>query len=206
MNADSNREVVGVFFGVFGENIKVALVGKNTGVDLLKFTLLTVAALVFAQQLRIRKSSLGVFVKGFHVRVGGGVVEVKIAFFNVFAVVAFVAGEADKSFFENRVLVVPKREGEAKSLVIVRDTKDSILAPTIGAGPRVIVGEIGPSLALVVVVLPNGAPLPLTQVGTPSAPMRNLCGRLLKAFLITHQRSTLASFSCSGGGEAFDTH
>lgn len=42
---------------------------------------------------------MGVFVEGFGVGVGGGGIEVVVAFFDVFSVVAFVAGEAEEAFF-----------------------------------------------------------------------------------------------------------
>ena len=40
-------------------------------------------------------------------------VEIEVVLFDVLAVIAFVAGQAEEPLLEDRVLFIPQREGEA---------------------------------------------------------------------------------------------
>ena len=46
-------------------------------------------------------------------------VKVVIEFFNVLAVVPLMSCNAEKAFLEDWILAVPKRQGEAKALVVI---------------------------------------------------------------------------------------
>ena len=48
-----------------------------------------------------------ILVEHLHVGVGWHVVEVKIVLLDVLAVIAFVAGQPEEPFFEDRILAVP---------------------------------------------------------------------------------------------------
>jgi hypothetical protein len=75
-------------------------------------------------------------------------VEIEVIFFNVLAVVALRVGQPEKSFFENRVLAVPQRQREAQALVVVGETCQTVLAPAIRPGARLIVAEVVPGSPL----------------------------------------------------------
>src|SRR5206468_3400148 len=51
------------------------------------------------------------------------------------------------------------------------DPEQPVLAPAVGPGERVLVGEGGPVRVLGRVVLADGAPLPLAQVRPPPLPV-----------------------------------
>lgn len=55
-------------------------------------------------------------------------------------------------------------------LVIIAETRDSVLAPAIGAAPGVIVRQVIPRVAAGTIVFAHGAPLPLGQIRSPLAP------------------------------------
>src|SRR5206468_4958217 len=52
----------------------------------------------------------------------------------------------------------------------VGDPPEAVLAPAIGAGAGLVVGEVVPRIAVLAVVLAHRAPLPLAQVGPPLLP------------------------------------
>ena len=81
-----------------------------------------------------------------------------------------VAAEAEHPLLEDRVLAVPQRQGEAERLPVVADAGHAVLVPPVGPGPGVVVREVVPGRAVLAVVLPDRAPGPLGQVGTPGAP------------------------------------
>src|SRR6185369_5557013 len=87
---------------------------------------------------------------------------------HVLAVVALLAGEAEEPLLEERIAAVPQREGEAQVLAVVAQPADPVLAPAVGARPRVVERERGPRLAVGGVVLAHRAPGAEREVGTPS--------------------------------------
>ena len=58
----------------------------------------------------------------------------------------------------------------SRALLIVADTGQAVLAPVVGARPRLVVAEICPGVAVLAVILANRAPLALAQIGPPLAP------------------------------------
>src|SRR4030095_16582123 len=56
-------------------------------------------------------------------------------------------------------------------LVIIAETRDSVLAPAIRPAPGVIVRQVIPRGATGTVVFAHGAPLPLGQIGSPPPPV-----------------------------------
>src|SRR5262249_20363382 len=102
---------------------------------------------------------------------GRRAVEIVIELLDVFAVVAFVIGQAKEPFFEDRVMPVPQRQGQAKQQLIVAKTPNPVLAPAIGAAPRVVVREIIPCIAVFAVVFAHRAPLPFAEVWPPTPPL-----------------------------------
>src|SRR5215813_7654195 len=119
----------------------------------------------------IRIFDLRILIKASHVRMRGRGVEVVVVFLDVLAVISFVAGQAEQALLENRIAPVPQRQRKAQPLVIIGDAAQPVLAPAIGARPRMIVRKILPGFAGRTVVLADGAPLALAEVRSPSAPV-----------------------------------
>src|SRR5262249_30627295 len=104
------------------------------------------------------------------VGVGRGAVEVEVVLLDVLPVVALAVGQAEQALFEDGVLAVPEGQGEAEALLIVGDAGQAVLAPAVGAGAGLVVGEVVPGVAAVAVVLAHGPPLPLAEVRAPLLP------------------------------------
>ena len=181
VDGDTDENVVGVRFGVFGENVEVTGVVEDAGVGEFELRIGAGAAAVFFDQAGVGEFGLRVFVEGLHVGVGGGAVEIVVVFFDVFAVVAFVAGEAEEAFLEDWVLVIPEGEGEAEAAFAVGDAEQAVFAPAVGAGAGVIVGEVTPDVAVGGVIFADGGPLALGKVGAPAFPVVLAEGILLEA-------------------------
>src|SRR5262249_53621792 len=100
----------------------------------------------------------------------GGGVEVIVQLLDVLAVVALGVGEAEEPFLEDGVAAVPQGEGEAEPALAVADAQQPVLAPAVGPATGMVVGERPPAVAGGGVILADGAPLALGQVGPPKLP------------------------------------
>src|SRR5205085_11034188 len=99
-------------------------------------------------------------------------VEVKIIFLHILAVVAFAIDQSEQTFLQNRICAVPKRERETKTLLVVRNSGQSVFAPAVRARARLIVAEVIPRVATGAIVFTHRAPLPLREVRAPFLPGR----------------------------------
>src|SRR5262245_22407248 len=97
-------------------------------------------------------------------------IEVEVVLLHVLAVVAFGVGEPEEPLLEDRVASVPQRDGETQLLLIVGKPGKAVLSPPVGARARLVVREVIPRVAIDAVVLSNGAPLAIAQIGAPLAP------------------------------------
>src|SRR5438874_50023 len=90
----------------------------------------------------------------------------------VLTVVPFRVGEAEDPLLEDGVASVPEGEGEAEDLGFVADSREAVLVPAVGAGPGVVVRQVLPGPILIgAIVLPDGAPGALGEVGAPALPV-----------------------------------
>ena len=101
---------------------------------------------------------------------GRRAVEVEVVLLDVLAVVALAVGQPEQAFLEDRVLAVPQGQREAEPLLVVGDAGQAVFAPAIGARAGLVVGEVIPGVAALAVVLADGPPLALAQVGSPLLP------------------------------------
>src|SRR4051812_44645183 len=171
VGSDLNQNVVGLGLGIFDEDIEVAILIEDAGIDQLKFRLTFPAPTVFFNELPIRKFGLRIFVEHLQVRMSGRRVEIVIKLFDVFAVVAFGAGEAEKTFLKDRVTAVPQGKREAEQLLVIAESADAIFSPAIGAGAGMVVWEMIPRSALGRIILADSAPLALGEIRAPFAPV-----------------------------------
>src|SRR5262245_13048152 len=97
-------------------------------------------------------------------------VEVEVVLLHILAVISFGVGQSEQPFLENRIVVVPQREREAKVDAVVRESRDAVLAPAIYPGAGLIVTEGVPSVAVGALVFPHRSPLALAEIRTPLPP------------------------------------
>ena len=68
-------------------------------------------------------------------------------------------------------MAVPQCDRETEVLVPVADAGKAILIPAICPAASVVVGKVGPRIAIRAIVLTHGTPGPLAEVGTPMLPV-----------------------------------
>src|SRR5260370_10090229 len=168
---DSDENVFDVGFGILDENVKIAVPGENSRVEQFKLRLTTAATLALLQQGFVRKFRLRIFVEHAHVAVRGCRVEVKVIFLDVLAMIALISRKAKKPFFQNVVASIPQRQPETDHLVQIADSAEAVLSPAIRARTRGGGREQFASGAARTVMLADGSPLPLRQIGPPALPM-----------------------------------
>ena len=170
VGAQADHDVLRVLLGVFDLDVEVPVVVEDAGVEKLVLGAFAVAGLVFANQLLIRESALGILVQPLHVRVARDVVEVEVVLLHILAVVAFPGDHAEQPLLENGIALVPECEGETQHLITVGDAGESVLAPPVGLRARMRVREVSPGVSVRRIVLAHRAPGALGDVGSPVAP------------------------------------
>ena len=175
--------------GVLDDDVEVAVLVEDPGVEQLVLHLLLAAAAVGRDQVLVRERALRILVLAAQVGVRRRAVEVEPVLLDVLAVVALAVGEAEHPLLEDRVGAVPERQRQAQPLALVADPGDPVLAPAVRARARVVVGEVVPRVAVVAVVLAHRAPLALAQVRAPRLPGHLIPAGLLEANV----------FGCAGG-------
>ena len=181
VHRDLHQQVLGGRLRVLDEDVEVAVLVEDARVEKLVLRLLAAPLPVRPHDVAVGVGGLGVLVEVLHVRVRGSGVEVEVVLLHVLAVIALAVGEAEQALLEDRVLAVPERERQADPLLVVRDSRDAVLAPAVGARACVVVGKVVPGVAVVAVVLTDGAPLALAQVGAPLLPGSLPAPRLFEA-------------------------
>ena len=171
VSRDADEDIFSRGLRIFDEDIEIAVFIEHARVEQFVFGIVAAPAAVFFNQSRVGKFRLRILVEVFHVRVGGGRVQIKVALFHVFPVVPLIARKPEEAFLQNGVPAVPQSESETIKLVTVRDPADAILTPAVGPGPCVVVREVFPRSAIGAVVLADGPPLALAQVGPPTLPV-----------------------------------
>ena len=170
--ADQNADgdVLRCQFGVLHRHIEIAILGEDPSVQQFEFRLVAAPATVFCHKPFVGIGGLGVLVEGFEIGVGGSAVEIEIVFLHVLAMIALIAGEAEQTLLEDRIVSIPQRQRETEQLLIVTEAQQPVLAPAVGPRARLIMGEVVPGGAIGAVVLPHRSPLALGQIGPPLFP------------------------------------
>src|SRR5215469_1253094 len=114
---------------------------------------------------------MGIFVEHAHITVRRSGIQIEIAFLDIFAVIALVAGEAEQAFLEDGVLAIPHGEGKADQLMAIADATDAVFSPAIGPCVGLIEGKGFPRRAVGAVVLADRTPLAFGKVGSPAFPV-----------------------------------
>ena len=186
VHRDADEDILGTGLRVFHEHVEIAAVVEDAGVEQLVFELVPRSVPVRVDEVAIGKLALRVLVQILHVRVRGCAVDVEVVLLHVFAVVALVVREPEQALFQDRIPPVPQRHGEAEALLVVAQPPEPVLAPPVGARPRLIVGEVVPRVAVLAVVLANGAPLPLAEIRSPFLPGNTRLPCVVQPLLFAH--------------------
>ncbi len=168
---DPHADVRRAGLGVVDRDVPVAVLVEQARVEQLVLALVPAAGAVDLEQLLVGELTLRVHVAPAHPRVRRGRVEVPPVLLGVLAVVALVPGQPEDALLQDRVAPVPEGERQTQQLLVVADAAQAVLAPAIGARPRLVVGEVRPRLAVGAVVLAHGAPGPLAQIRAPAPPL-----------------------------------
>jgi len=182
VSGDPDQDVVRSGLRILDEHIEVTVAVEDSGVEQLVFGLALGTPAVLGQELRVGERGLRVLVERFQIRRGGCGVEVVVELLDVLAVVSLGVGEPVDPLLEDGVLLIPEREREVQVALVVADPEDAILAPAVGPAPRLLVRERAPRVAVGRVVLADGPPLPLGEIGPELSPgglaARRLCESL----------------------------
>ena len=167
---DRHVDVCGRGLGVGDVNRPVAPVVEDAGVHQLELEVPQPAACVLLDQTLVGELRLGVVVAPLEQGMAGQTLQVPPVLLGVLAVVALRSGQAEHPFLEDRVAAVPQRNREAQLMADVGDPGHPVLVPAVGPRPGVVVREGGPRVPVCAVVLANGAPSALGEVGPPFVP------------------------------------
>src|SRR5215469_13414579 len=112
MRRNSDQNVFWIGFGIFDENIKIAIIVKDAGVEKFVLHLFPRTSRVGLHKIPIGILALRILVQILHVRMRRCAVEIKVIFLDVFAMIAFVVGEAKQALLQNGISAVPKSKCE----------------------------------------------------------------------------------------------
>ena len=167
---ESHDDLVGSRLRVHHLDIEEALVVEDAGVEQLIFRGVAVAPGILRNEVGVGKGSLRIEVGGPKEGRRREGVLVEVEFLDVLAVVALRVGEAEQALLEDRVALVPQAQGQTEPLLVVGDAEQAVLVPAVGPPAGIVVGERAPRVAVGRVVLADGAPRPLGEVGAPAPP------------------------------------
>ncbi len=179
----ANQDVVRSRLGVFEEDVEVPVILEDPRVEQLVLELFPRPPPVRLEEIPVGELALRILVEVLHVRVGRRRVEVEVVLLDVLSVVPLAVGEPEHALLQDRVPLVPQREGETETLLVVGEPAEAVLAPPVGPGTGLVVREVVPGVAVLAVVLADRPPLPLAQVRAPLLPRDPLLPSVVQPFL-----------------------
>ena len=168
---DRHQQVIRAGLGVVHLGDPVPVAAERAGVQQLILRLVPAAAGVDIDQVLIGERALRVVVTPPVPRVAGHRVQVPPVLLDVLAVVALRAGQPERPLLQDRIPPVPQRQGKAQPLLDIAEPGQAILPPPVRPGPRLIVRQVIPRVAVGAVILPDRAPLPLAHIRPPPVPV-----------------------------------
>ena len=167
---DADGRVGGIVLRVSNIDDPVAVLVEGPGVEQLELRILARARTIDGHQLLIGERRLRVVVVRTQPCMRGGGIVVPPVLLGVLAMIALPAIEAEESVLHVTIAAVPHGEGEGEVLVQVAEAEDAVLAPAEGPRSSLVVGEIAPGVAVIGIVLADGAPGSFSEIGTPEVP------------------------------------
>src|SRR5262249_53983456 len=150
---------------------EVAVAVEYAGVDQLVLGRSPIPPPALLDEPCVGELGLRILVEELHVRVCRCRIEIKVVFLHVLAVVALALRDAEEPLLENGVTAVPKRQSEAESAVVVRDSCEAVFPPSVRPRAGVVMREVVPRRPVRAVILPHSSPLPLCQIRSPPSPV-----------------------------------
>jgi hypothetical protein len=98
-------------------------------------------------------------------------VEVVVALLDVFAVIAFGAGETEEALFQDGIFSVPESDGKAEPAFAVGQPEQPVFSPAVRAAARLFMRKVAPAFSARGLILADGAPLALGEIGAPAFPV-----------------------------------
>jgi len=106
-DGDPYQDVVGSTLRVFHRHVEIAVVREHARIHQLEFRAILVPPTVLFHQLSIGKRDLRVLVQVLHVGVRGSAIQIEVTLLNVLSMIALVARQTKKPFFQDRIAPVP---------------------------------------------------------------------------------------------------
>ena len=177
---DGHQHIIRAGLGVvhLGDPVPVAV--ERAGIQQLVLGLVPAPGGVDVDQVLVRERALRVVVAPPVPGVAGDRVQVPPVLLDVLAVVALRAGQPERPLLDDRVPPVPQRQPQAQPLLDVAEPGQPVLPPPVGPGPRLIMRQVIPRVAVRAVVLPDRAPLPLADIRPPPVPLPGLAQPVLQ--------------------------
>ncbi len=175
-------------FGILDAHVEIPVLVEDTAVDQFELRIMAPSAAILLDQPGIGERCLRVLVQIFHVGMRRRRIEVEIVLLHILPVIAFVAGESEDSFFQDRVSPVPQGQGKADDLMAIANAGEAVLVPAIGTRPGLIMGERVPGCSIRAVVLTHRAPGALAQIGSPAFPVAPALRVFVKTLLFCRDR------------------
>src|SRR6185437_1352774 len=183
----ADQDILGTGFRIFHEHVEIPVLAKNPGVEQFIFGFYSRSLRIFAEKLLIWERRVRVLIQELQIRARRSGIKIEVIFLYVFAVVSLRIREAKQALFQDRIVLVPKRESKADVLMAVADSADAILTPAIGARPGMVVWKIVPCVTVCAVIFANCSPLPLGKIRTPASPVDGSLGILSQPiFFVGH--------------------
>ena len=161
MGSYADQGIFHVRLRILDEDVEVAVIVEDAGIKQLILWLVITAPLVLLAKLVVRERSLRVFVETLAVAVRRKGIQIIELLFDVFAVVALWVAQAKEPLLQSAVLSIPQDRAEAESALPIRPTEDAVFTPPIRTVLSHLIRERVPYVAVIRVVLANGAPLAL---------------------------------------------
>ncbi len=169
-DGNAHHDIVGRVLRILDNDIEIAVVVEHAGIEDFIFRLISAAPPVFLDQLLVGVRVMRILVQHLHVRMSRRAVEIEVQLLYVLAVIALLIRQSKEPLLDDRIMPVPERERHAPVERVVAESGDPVFTPTVHAAARVIVREVVPRRAVFAVVLTDGTPLTLAQIGPPAAP------------------------------------
>ena len=169
---DRHQQVIRAGLGVvhLGDPVPVAV--ERAGIQQLILRLVAAPPGVGVDQVLIRERALRVVVAPPVPRMAGHRVQVPPVLLDILAVIALRAGQPERPLLQDRVPPVPQRQRKAQPLLDIAEPGQAVLTPPVRPGPRLVVRQVIPRVAVGTVILPHRAPLPLADIRPPPVPLR----------------------------------
>jgi len=161
---------------VLGGDIDIPIAIEDAGVLDLELGIGNPAFPALTNQPLVRVCPERVFVEGFQIRMGGRRVQVVVELLDVLVMVSFGSSQTEEALLQDRIAAVPQGQTEAQPRFAIAEAEKSVLPPAIDPRSRVVVGEIVPAGSIRGVVLADGAPLALGQIGAEEPPVLIMTG------------------------------